>query len=113
MKTDWGTGSTSSMNCSTQELALFARRVHCVASGEIPIVSLFSFMLPNIDWDLTFDLEWTPDGVYYTINGCHDGFPSYSVYLNANPALLDVDNGDINSLWAPCDQQVSRGGLIQ
>jgi hypothetical protein len=84
-------------------------RFRCIGAVSNPLI----FGAPAIDWKLTFTLSYGANAVQYQVEGCHDGFPSYEVYANGVPLIQTPDDGEVWSLFFPCDVPVSISGVIQ
>jgi len=113
LKTRWAFADVSSSCDNVQNLGPgpgYSRQSwHCVGAGNNPLV----FASPDIDWDLTFTFTYGFNKVEYVIDGCRDGFPAYEAYGNGTPMLQAPDNGNVFSLYPPCDQTVQTAGVIQ
>ena len=79
-----------------------------------------SEVLGAIDWDFAMTLDASADPVQWTLNGAHDGFPAYEIYVNGE-TVYQYDPGvppyefsrHVRKLLPPLDVAVTSesGGL--
>lgn len=109
-KTRWAEGGTSGMRCDPiQRLGIdgptASNRVRCVANVPNPLVT--NPFTPGFDWDLTFTMRWGERKIRVTVTGCRDGYPSYEAYINGRTVFAVHDDGNIFSLFPPCEASVN------
>ena len=114
MKVQWAFAGSGGLACYPPErLGTTANtsknRVRCLGSAADPLVP----GSPDLDYDFTHTLEWGVRKVAFTVTGCHDGYPSYEVFLNGQPMLRHSDDGNILSLFGWCSVPVNETGEIQ
>lgn len=71
-------------------------------------------VLGAIDWDFTMILDASADPVRWTVDGAHDGFPAYEIYVNGttiyqhDPGPAPYEFGkDVRKLLPPLDIAVA------
>lgn len=84
-------------------------QVYCGVATSNPLI----VFAPAVDMEYEINLTFGSGEIEYELEGCHDGFPSYEVYINGVPIITDVDNGNPNSMFPPCDISIEREGVIQ
>ncbi len=107
-KTRWHDAGASGMYCNAIERlgidgSYASNRVRCVASVSNPLVAF----APAIDWDVTFTMRWGERKIRVTATGCRDGFPSYEAYVNGRTVFNLSDDGNVFSLFPPCEGSVN------
>jgi hypothetical protein len=60
-------------------------KVHCVGKASNPLASFLGIPAPAIDYDFNLTIDYTNAiDLRYSLEGDHDGFPAYEVYIGNN-----------------------------
>lgn len=112
--------STAGLSCSYSRQSSSQATVQCKASMNNPLFDWGSFN--DVDYELRLHLTWNdPDppsgaGPSFVLEGCHDGFPAYEMYVDFIPIYLfngPQDHGQtVFSLLPPCEWSVNTSGSI-
>jgi len=107
------TASNSNMHAAVTRTGEHQVSVHIFGGAGNPLV-----VSPEINWDFTITIDTSGTSAHWTINGAHDGFPAYEVYINDNP-IHTYSPGpgpyglfDILKLFPPLDVNVNKSGDI-
>jgi hypothetical protein len=85
LKTREATASRSNMKIEPAWLGDRKIKVHCVGKASNPLASFLGIPAPAIDYDFNLTIDYTNAiDLRYSLEGDHDGFPAYEVYIGNN-----------------------------
>ncbi len=108
------TASTSGMQIAVTRVGPERVRARLFGGAGNPLV----FGAPAIDWDFTIEIDVSGPSPQWTLNGAHDGFPAYEIYINGqtiytySPGTPPFGLGDLLKLFPPLDVDVSASGQL-
>jgi hypothetical protein len=109
---DTGYASTSNMHVAVTRVNAKQVSIHLYGGASNPLVR----GAPAIDWDLTLTIDTSGAKPHWTLNGAHDGFPAYELYINGQPIHTYSPGpgpygfSDLLKLFPPLDVSVDRSG---
>ena len=89
--------------------------VHLTGGPPNPL-SVAAQLVATLDWDLTITIDTSGDKPHWTLEGAHDGFPAYEIYINDieidtySPCTPPFTFSDTRKLLWPLDISVSKQG---
>ena len=94
---DFDTGSTSDLDFEVLRVNEKAVKLRATCAAGNPLFS--ELVVPDIDYDFTLTIDASSQGyLWCTIQGCHDGFPSYEIYVNGRLVLGAAARGSLLNL---------------
>lgn len=82
-------------------------KVECNFKADNPLM-----ISPYIDVSFTIDFKFGFHVANYAIYGCHDGFPSYEIYLNGQRVHEHTEPVNAWTLFGSCYTSFYRGGSL-
>ena len=105
-----GRASTEGMHIDVTREGDHKVRAHLYGGAGNPLLPS-----PDIDWDFTITIDSSGQQTTWALQGKHDGFPGYEIYINGQQIYGRIPGSpeELNSLFPPMDISVAnRSGSL-